>query len=47
MIPIRLDDALHKRLKYLSIEIEKSINEYVVELIKQDLKERDAETGQK
>jgi len=40
-LTIRLDEKLHKKLKYLSIEIEKSINEYVTELIKKDLKERE------
>jgi len=39
-ITIRLDDDIHKILKYLSIDIGKSLNEYVVELIKQDLKKR-------
>jgi len=38
---LRLDEKLHKELKYLSIEIEKSINEYIKELIKKDLKERE------
>jgi predicted HicB family RNase H-like nuclease len=37
---IRLDDDLHKELKHLSIDINKSINEYVVELIKKDLEKR-------
>jgi predicted DNA-binding protein len=37
---LRLDDEIHKKLKYLSIEINKSINEYLLELIKKDLEER-------
>jgi predicted HicB family RNase H-like nuclease len=37
---IRLDDETHKALKYLSIEINKSLNEYVIELIKKDLESR-------
>ena len=39
-LTIRLDDETHKKIKYLSIEIEKSINEYIVELIKKDLENR-------
>lgn len=39
---IRLDDELHKKLKYLSIEIDKSINEYITELIVKDFKERES-----
>lgn len=39
-ITIRIDDETHKKLKYLSVDIEKSINEYVVDLIKKDLEKR-------
>jgi predicted HicB family RNase H-like nuclease len=39
-ISLRLDDELHKEVKYLLVEIEKSFNEYVLELIRKDLKER-------
>lgn len=38
---LRLDDELHKQLKYLSVELEMSINEYIVELIKKDLENRE------
>jgi predicted HicB family RNase H-like nuclease len=39
-ISLRLDDELHKQVKYLLVELEKSFNEYVLELIKQDLEKR-------
>ena len=39
-ITIRLDDELHKKIKYLSVDIDTSINEYIVGLIKQDLEKR-------
>jgi predicted DNA-binding protein len=39
-VSVRLDDALHKKLKYLMLEIDKSINEYILELIKRDIEER-------
>jgi len=39
-ITIRLDDETHKALRYLSIDIDKSINEYVIDLIKKDLANR-------
>ena len=39
-VTIRLDDELHKEIKYLMIDIDKSINEYILELIKKDLEER-------
>lgn len=37
---IRLDDDILKEVKRLLIDIDKSFNEYVVELIKKDLFER-------
>lgn len=37
-ISVRLDDALYKEVKHLLVEIDKSFNEYVTELIKADLK---------
>jgi predicted HicB family RNase H-like nuclease len=43
-LTIRLDDELHKQLKYLSVDIDKSLNEYISELIKQDMEKRKAET---
>ena len=36
---VRLEDEFYKEVKYALIEKEKSFNEYVVELIKKDLKE--------
>lgn len=39
-VTIRLDDETHKKIKYLSIDIDKSINEYIIELIKKDLEKR-------
>jgi len=42
-ISIRLDDALHKEVRHLLIEIEKSFNEYVLELIRKDLEQRKIE----
>lgn len=39
-ISLRLNDDLHKQVKYLLVEIDKSFNEYVLELIKKDLEER-------
>jgi predicted HicB family RNase H-like nuclease len=39
-IPLRLDDSLHKELKHLMIDINKSLNEYFIELAKKDLEER-------
>lgn len=35
---VRIDDKLHKEIKYALIEKEKSFNEYIIELIKKDLK---------
>ena len=40
-ISIRLDDEIHKKVKYLMVELEISINEYIVDLIKQDLEKRE------
>ena len=39
-ISVRLDDELHNKVKHLLVDIEKSFNEYVIELIKQDLEKR-------
>lgn len=39
-ISLRLDDELHKQVKHLLVEIDKSFNEYVLELIKQDIARR-------
>ena len=42
-ISLRLDDELHKEVKYLLIEMGKSFNAYVLELIRKDLEERNKE----
>ena len=39
-ISLRLDDDLHKEVKYLLVDLDKSFNEYVLELIKKDLQKR-------
>lgn len=39
-ISLRLDDELHKEVRHLLVEIGKSFNEYVLELIKKDLENR-------
>lgn len=39
-VTVRLDDDLHKKIKYLMLEIDKSINEYILELINQDIENR-------
>jgi predicted HicB family RNase H-like nuclease len=43
-ISLRLDNDLHKEVKYLLVEIEKSFNEYVLGLIRKDLEGRKKET---
>ena len=42
-VSLRLDDELHKEVKYLLIELDKSFNTYVIELIRKDLEERNKE----
>lgn len=37
---VRLDDEMHKEVKHLLVEIDKSFNDYVIELIKNDLNTR-------
>lgn len=39
-ISLRLDDELHKEVKHLLVEIDKSFNDYVLQLIRKDLEER-------
>lgn len=39
-LTIRLNDDLHKQLKYLSVDIDISINDYITTLINDDLKKR-------
>jgi len=39
-VTVRLDEELHKKIKYLVLEIDKSINDYILELIKKDLEKR-------
>ena len=34
---VKIDDELHKQLKYLAIDNDKSIKDYVTELIRKDL----------
>jgi len=45
-LTIRLDDALHKTLRHHSIDIDKSINEYITGLIKVDLEKLKEENDQ-
>lgn len=42
-ISVRFDDELHKKVKYLLVDIEKSFNEYILELIREDLVRREKE----
>ncbi|MDO4720722.1 MAG: toxin-antitoxin system HicB family antitoxin [Peptostreptococcaceae bacterium] len=39
---VRIDEDLHKRIKYHLIDQGKSFNEYVIELIKKDLDKSDS-----
>jgi len=40
-ISVRFDDELHKKVKYLLVDIEKSFNEYILGLIREDLLKRE------
>ncbi len=40
-IAFQVDDELHKRIKLQSTKEDKSIKEYIVELIKEDLKKKE------
>lgn len=40
-ITIRMDEDLHKRVKYRLIEEDKSIQKYVIDLIENDLNKED------
>lgn len=41
---LRIDDNLLKEVKKLLIDIDKSFNDYVIELIKKDLDSREVNT---
>ncbi|QAT40851.1 hypothetical protein [Clostridium sp. JN-9] len=43
-ITIRLDDELHKKVKHKMVELDTSIQEYVINLIKKDLKEKESKS---
>lgn len=38
MLHIRLDKETHKRMKHVCVDLSKSLQEYVYELIKKELK---------
>lgn len=42
-IYLRVDDDFHKELKHLSVDLNKSLNQYFIELAKKDIEERKKE----
>lgn len=42
-VSLRIGEGLHKELKYLMIDIDKSLNEYFLDLAKKDIEERKKE----
>lgn len=38
---IRFEDDLHKKVKYICVEEEVSLNEYIMQLIKEDIVRRE------
>ncbi|WP_373845242.1 YlcI/YnfO family protein [Clostridium sp.] len=42
-ISVRFDDELHKEVKYLLVDIDKSFNEYILDLVRKDLERRKKE----
>lgn len=42
-IPLRIDDNIYNKLKEAAKEEDRSVNSYIVQLIKKDLKKKEGE----